>query len=185
MADIGFQKAEMADLILAIEGARDSFRDSFDIFLSHSIKDGSLVLGVKRLLEDAGKSIYVDWISDPALDRAGVSGATAETLRKRMRQCTSLLYVYSANSQKSRWMPWELGYFDGYNGNVAILPVLPDSGSLDFDGEEYLQIYPKADLVEIGSTPSIFINQSRRTEFSAFKSFDEWRRGADKLRPIA
>ena len=179
------QKAEWADLALAIEGARDSFRDSFDIFLSHSIRDGAFVLGIKRLLEDAGKTVYVDWIADPTLNRENINGETAETLRKRMRQCTSLLYAYSVHSQRSRWMPWELGYFDGHNGNVAILPILPDAGELDFEGEEYLQVYPKADLVEAIGKPAIYINKSRRTESSAYKSFDDWRKGTDKLRPTA
>lgn len=75
-------------------------------------------------------------------------------------------------------MPWELGYFDGTNGNVAILPIIPDQGKLDFEKEEYLQLYPKIDLVGT----SLFVNQSKETETTAFKSFDDWRNGTDKLR---
>lgn len=58
-------------LIQALKGACSQ---RFDIFLSHSIRDSELVLGVKVVLEDAGKSVYIDWIEDPALDRAQVSG---------------------------------------------------------------------------------------------------------------
>ena len=40
-------------------------------------------------------------------------------------------------------MPWELGYFDGFNGAVAILPVT-EKGE-NFQGQEYLGIYPYID----------------------------------------
>lgn len=159
------------------------FRSHFDIFLSHAIRDAELVLGVKLVLEAAGKTVYVDWIEDPDLDRARVSGKTADLLRTRMRQCDSLFYLYSQASQGSRWMPWELGYFDGFKGNVAILPVVPDWGELDFDHEEYLQLYPKVDVVNVTDTPSLHVNRSRRLEFGEHRSFDRWRSETEKLRP--
>lgn len=159
------------------------FRSHFDIFLSHSICDAELIFGLKALIEAAGKTVYVDWIDDPALDRTQVSGATAETLRGRMRQCDSLFYVYSRHSQTSRWMPWELGYFDGHNGNVAILPVIPDVGDLSFEKEEFLQIYPKVDAVSITGTPGLFINRSRKLEQADYLDYVSWSGGDDKLRP--
>ncbi|MCZ4432986.1 TIR domain-containing protein [Agrobacterium sp. SOY23] len=169
---------QAARLFLAFHNALTAFRDEFDIFLSHSIKDASLILGVKRLLEEAGKSVYIDWIDDRDLEREHVSGETARKLRIRMGQCSTLIYAYSQSSQRSRWMPWELGYFDGVNGNVAILPIIPDQGELDFQKEEYLQLYPKIDLVGT----SLFVNQSQKTERAPFKSFDDWRKGCDKMR---
>ena len=30
---------------------------------------------------------------------------------ERMNQCRSLIYAFSENAAKSKWMPWELGYF--------------------------------------------------------------------------
>ena len=171
-------------LFLAIDAATSVLRESFDIFLSHSTKDAEIILGLKRILEETGKTVYVDWIDDTNLERDRVSGETAEALRGRMRQCSSLLYVYSQSSQKSRWMPWELGYFDGINGNVAILPVVPDSGELDFEKEEYLQIYPKIDFLNVTSEPRMFVNKSQKLEFGTYKSFDDWRSGDDKLRPV-
>ncbi|ASV85984.1 hypothetical protein CES85_2262 [Ochrobactrum quorumnocens] len=53
---------QAARVFLAFHNALAAFRDEFDIFLSHSIKDASLILGIKRLLEEAGKSVYIDWI---------------------------------------------------------------------------------------------------------------------------
>lgn len=116
--------------------------DRFDIFLSHSMVDAELVLGIKVLLEAQGQRVYVDWIDDQALERDRVTAKTADVLRKRMRQSESFLYVATENAPKSKWMPWELGYFDGFkNGGVAVLPVLDKSDS-PFEGQEYLGLYP-------------------------------------------
>lgn len=128
----------------ALNDAQKNYKetDRFDIFLSHSMVDAELVLGIKVLLETEGQKVYVDWIDDQALERDRVTAKTADVLRKRMRQSESLLYVATENAPKSKWMPWELGYFDGFkNGGVAILPVLDKSDS-PFDGQEYLGLYP-------------------------------------------
>lgn len=117
----------------------------FDVFLSHSINDAELVLGVKVLLEDMGKKVYVDWVNDPELDRSQVNKHTAERLRARMNQSDSILYLATDNASNSKWMPWELGYFDGHKpGEVAILPVL-DKADQKFEGQEYLGLYPTID----------------------------------------
>lgn len=175
----------LASSSLLVENMLKSATVTFDIFLSHAIADAVLVLGVKRTLEASGKTVYVDWINDPTLNREHVNEKTAQTLRGRMRQSASLMYLYSRHSQQSRWMPWELGYFDGYNGNVAILPVVPSTGTLDFTREEYLLLYPKVDFTSVADVrPTLWINRSRELETGyGYKSFDEWRTSPDKLRP--
>lgn len=156
------------------ESARTALT-SFDIFLSHSRMDAEIILGIKRTLERLGKSVYVDWIDDPQLDRSNVTAATAEKLRVRMRQCKSLFYAHSGNASKSRWMPWELGYFDGNNGNVAILPLAERYNITTYYGEEFLGLYPYVDFT--GGT--IYIHKTAST----FRSFENWRQHSDKLRP--
>lgn len=152
-----------ATTVLKEEVASARTKSSFDIFLSHSTSDVEIILGVKGVLEDYGKTVYVDWLEDPQLDRSHVTPATAEVIRERMRQCKSLVYVHSANSGSSKWMPWELGYFDGFNGAVAILPVTRSGES--FQGQEYLGIYPYIDEAppQGGSTNEIWINKSSTT----------------------
>lgn len=135
----------------------------FDIFLSHSINDAELVLGVKVLLEEMGKKVYVDWVDDPELDRSQVTKHTAERLRGRMKQSDSLLYIATESASSSKWMPWELGYFDGHKpGNVAILPVL-DSEDQKFEGQEYLGLYPVVDKDGITSPRRPTRDPLRRT----------------------
>ncbi|POA27744.1 MULTISPECIES: toll/interleukin-1 receptor domain-containing protein [unclassified Pseudomonas] len=121
----------------------ESFKDErFDIFLSHSIKDKDLVEGVGVLLRERGYNVYIDWMNDEELDREHVDKKTADRLRQRMRNCSSLIYIATGQSAESKWMPWELGYFDGCkSGAVAILPLV-DSLSSGFNGQEYLSLYP-------------------------------------------
>jgi hypothetical protein len=135
--------------------------ETYDIFLSHSKADEEVVLGAKDLLEDDGFSVYVDWLEDPHLDRTKVTGVTAEMLRSRMAQCKMLVYAHSTNSGTSTWMPWELGFFDGRSGKIAILPITADD-QLEFKGNEYLGLYPYLDYVAAqGETARTFwVNRS-------------------------
>lgn len=144
--------AKSASQIL-IEGNRSATtQEVFDVFLSHSINDAELVLGVSALLESRGLSVYVDWVVDSEVDRSEVSKETATLLRDRMRQSKSLLYVATENASASKWMPWELGYFDGFRtGGVAILPLL-DTEDDPFPEQEYLSLYPVVDKTIYSNT---------------------------------
>lgn len=116
--------------------------EKFDIFLSHSIDDSDLVLGVMTLLQKQGLRVYVDWVVDRQLNRNSVDKETAAVLRARMKSSSSMMYIATDNSINSKWMPRELGFFDGHKPNqVAILPLL-DSDNQSFEGQEYLGLYP-------------------------------------------
>jgi len=123
----------------------------YDVFLSHSFLDYNLVLGIKRFLEDLGLSVYVDWIDDPQLNRNMINKETANLLRIRMKTCKSMLYAATDNASNSRWMPWELGYFDGLKGKIAILPISNDANSSGFVGQEYINLYPQFEIEQVGN----------------------------------
>jgi hypothetical protein len=115
---------------------------TFDVFLSHSYADADVILGVKKLIEGLGLTVYVDWIDDAGLDRDTVDRATAAVLRRRLDNSKSLIYANSPNASNSKWMPWELGYFDGRKPKfIWILPIVTDYDS-EFIGQEYLGLYP-------------------------------------------
>lgn len=161
-------------------------KTSFDIFLSHSIRDEDIVLGVKAILEKHGKSVYVDWVEDKELDRSGVTKASADKIRSRMQQCKSLIYIHTQNSPGSKWMPWELGYFDGKNGRVAIFPVTKVEEA-SFSGQEYLGLYPYVDEAELilegkrtGKT-ALWANRSS----SEYAQMDEWMASTTAIRKRA
>jgi hypothetical protein len=112
----------------------------FDIFLSHSHLDSILVAGIYGLLTSRGYSVYLDSICDPNLRPNAVNKSTARVLRYRIAQCKSLFACTTENTPLSRWVPWELGFADGWkDGKVAILPIVDEQ---DFAGQEYFEIYP-------------------------------------------
>lgn len=142
----------------------------FDVFLSHSYADAKTVqaldaddlLGLKEKLEnDCGLSVYVDWMVDRTLDRSTVDARTASILRARMDHCGCLLYATSEQAEKSKWMPWELGYFDGKKGRVAILPVV-NSQMASYKGQEYLGLYPYVDEATPKGSPkaALWVNET-------------------------
>lgn len=135
----GFSTAK-AILTASMENYKE--HEEFDVFLSHSIDDSDLVLGVMILLQKQGLRVYVDWVVDKQLNRNSVDKETAAVLRERMKHSNSMMYIATDNSSSSKWMPWELGFFDGHKpGRVAILPLL-DSENQSFQGQEYLGLYP-------------------------------------------
>jgi hypothetical protein len=132
-----------ADGIFRAEIRDVPITQSFRIFLCHSFNDAQIILGLKTVLEDMGHSVYIDHQVDPQLNRQHETPETADQLRARMQHCEALLFATSDNSANSKWMPWELGYFDGHKGRVAILPLVPDYTMSDtYAGQEYLGIYP-------------------------------------------
>ncbi len=153
--------------------------DKFDIFLSHSYDDRKIIPALKRQLELLGYSVYVDWINDKLMNRQNVTPKTAEILQKRMNQSKSLFYATSENTPNSKWMPWELGYFDGLKDKrVAILPIKKNNNfSEDFKGQEYLGLYYYVDIDTLKSTgkKTIFINESS----SKYTQYQSWLNGEE------
>jgi hypothetical protein len=94
------------------------------------------------------------------MNREHVTPETAAILRSRTGQCQSLLYLKTDNSTDSTWMPWELRYFDALRGRVGILPIVQHSQD-EFDGNEYLGLYPYVDVADIMKTrePILWINR--------------------------
>jgi len=170
---------------LDLEGYKSADRisinpyDEFDIFLSHSYRDKEIIPYLKKELEDMGYSVYVDWITDKLLSREQVTKETAKVLQKRMKQSKFLFFATSENSPNSKWMPWELGYFDGIkNKRVAILPISKEENdfSENFKGQEYLGLYcwVVKDKKEYSSyEEKLFI---KCDTYGIEKSIDEWYR---------
>lgn len=84
------------------------------MFISHSFLDKKLILTLIDLFNNAGYSVYVDWINDKTLDRNNVSPKTAKVIKNRISDCKGLSYIATGNIINSKWCPWELGLADGY-----------------------------------------------------------------------
>lgn len=149
---------------------------TYDIFLSHSFRDADQIYDLKSDIEEMGFSVYVDWIEDPKLDRAKVTKDNALLLKGRMQSCKSLFYVTTHNSPESKWMPWELGYFDGVKGRVAILPIL-NKPTNQYDGQEYLGLYPYVTKDPDSGTgiDTLWI----QADYNVWVSFRSWLQGKE------
>lgn len=166
---------------LLLESARSfSSAETYDIFLSHNIADANIVLGLQKTLEDLNYKVYVDWVVDPHLDRNKVSKETAAHLRERLKSSNSLFFVTSSNSVNSKWMPWECGYFDGFKGKVAIVPVTKENlPTNEYKGQEYLGLYPYAlkEKVSVSGSDFLWVHQS----LGVYLDFDTWVKTPDNL----
>jgi hypothetical protein len=130
----------------------DRLRDAeFDVFLSHAAADAELVDEAAQRLKDAGISVYVDRTEDTQLDRSAVTRETAAVLRRRMRACRILVLAVTKRSARSRWIPWELGYFDGHAGEVFVYPLDHDVRSYG-TGQEYLDLYDRLEPESAATT---------------------------------
>lgn len=139
----------------------------YDIFISHSYQDAKIILGIKKYIEDMNYSVYVDWIEDTHLDRNNVDRETAEILKSRMAHSRCLFYVTTENSPNSKWMPWELGYFDGIKNKVAILPIKESQYDESYNGQEYLGLYG---YISKDYNNQLYINMSNIHK----QKFNEW-----------
>ncbi|GAB4348214.1 MAG: hypothetical protein Kow0073_00810 [Immundisolibacter sp.] len=168
-----------ATQILREEVRASASAESFDVFLSHSSEDAEIVLGVREILVGLGLKVYIDWIDDPQLDRGNVTAENADILRRRMRASKSLVYLTTKGSSTSRWMPWELGYFDGLRaGFIGILPVVDAGGT--FSGQEYLGLYPLIERLPLtgGGTKFCVVERARK----GYRFLEDFARGQHSIR---
>lgn len=155
-----------------------NFTGSYDIFLSHSSLDANIVSALKSHIETVmGFTVYVYWINDPALTHT-VSKKNAQIIKSRMDACKSLVYAFTDNSIKSKWMPWELGYFDGKKNRVAILPISVERTYSDsYVGQEYLGLYPYIvkNIAQLTNQETLWVHESEDT----YITFKGWLAGLD------
>jgi hypothetical protein len=112
----------------------------YNVFISHSAKDKSIILRIVEIIEEKGFKVYVDWIDDSDTNRDEI----ASKIKKAISKSQKLLYVHTHNSINSKWTPWEIGCFDSLKGanKISILPLLSDDNKLpNYIGQEYLEQY--------------------------------------------
>jgi hypothetical protein len=153
----------------------------YDIFLSHSSKDAVLVISLASVIEDLGFTVFIDWREAHLVNRDNISKETALILRECMRHCKSFVYTFSENAPASKWMPWELGYFDGINGKVAILPIVK-TNKASYLGTEYLGIYEyiQISVDEDWEKCKLLVHSTE----SNYLSFENWLNTAKTIRRL-
>jgi hypothetical protein len=89
-----------------------------------------------------------------------------------MRTSATLMYATSKAAASSRWMPWELGYFDGLKGAdvISICPI--ESGSYGhFTGQEYLGLYKEFEVFPHEGMPRPFLVSPDRKDAQDLSAF--------------
>ncbi|WP_291073767.1 MULTISPECIES: hypothetical protein [Empedobacter] len=135
-----------SELLSHIYSSQLEKNKKYDLFLSHSSTNKDLLLGVKTMLNSLGFNVYIDWINDKeSLKRTLTNADTAQVIVERLKACNALMFVYTQDSLKSLWTPWEIGYFHSLKGKICV--YYPD----DIDENlipAYINIYPKVYLEE-------------------------------------
>lgn len=120
------------------------------VFLSHSHIDvktlsNEEIQALIVFLLEYFNDVYIDWL-DPDMPNKPC-GETAKRLQEKIETCDRFLLVATNNAIDSRWVPWELGYADKAKGitNISVIPIADPNGN--WEGAEYLQIYPQLKLL--------------------------------------
>lgn len=126
-----------ADLVQRIEKNSIQNRKSFDMFISHSSRDASLIKKIIKALNAHNISVYCDWTSDSDfLKRELVSEFTKIVLLKRLEQSRSLLYIRTDNSVIADWVKLELAHFATLNKPMYYIDFTDQAA---VDGSEKLE----------------------------------------------
>lgn len=122
-------------------------------FLCHSHKDQGLAKGLVTLLAEAGWRVYVDWADTEMPDTP--NRETAKKIQQKIIDLHFFLFLATSNSMASRWCPWEIGYADGKKplDQIFVIPTI-DAGRTH--GNEYLQLYRRIDVADIGQQLSAY-----------------------------
>lgn len=155
-------RGRTVDAALRSEARKDVAR--YDIFLSQTIHDREIVYGVYAILtEDLGLTVFCDWIEAPEADRSSVTPENARYVRDRMGRSDTLLFLDTPKADQSKWMCWEIGWFDAAKGKVGVLPVVRNAGD-PYRGREFLGLYPVVE-VEPGRELKVKISPELLREF--------------------
>ncbi len=100
----------------------------YDVFISHSYRDKSIVKKVKDELNSRDLNIYCDWTNDnDYLKRELASDYTEIVLIERIKQCKSILFLQTDNSIdaksniKSEWVKMEIKQAQKLDKNIYCL----------------------------------------------------------------
>lgn len=110
------------------------------IFLSHKHDESEELKDAIALLKKYGVNVYIDH-NDEEMPKH-TSGATAEKLKKKIKENKKFILLATERAIASKWCNWELGFGDAhkYINHIALLVVKEDN--TNWTGSEYLQIYP-------------------------------------------
>lgn len=110
------------ELEYRIENSKEQKLKEYDFFISHSSVDYEAVQTLIKELNKKNKNVYCDWINDnDYLKRNLVGNATKAVIERRLEQSKNVLFVQSNNSNQSKWVKYELNYFDSLHKSIYVI----------------------------------------------------------------
>ncbi len=138
------------------------------IFLSHCHTDKNIVEQAVAFLRTLNATIYVDWMDETMPETT--SGKTATKIKERIKYNDKFILLATNQAIASKWCNWEIGIADATKlekDKMCLLPLADNQGN--WDGSEYLQIYPFAEQnANYDSIFNLIYPDGRRLWF------DEW-----------
>lgn len=117
------------------------------VFLSHSHHDKAVIAEAKTFFEGLGISVYVDWADKTMPEQT--NGLTAQKIKRQIQKNDKFVLLATNNAISSKWCNWEVGIGDTFKlptDKICILPLADNR--LTWEGNEYLQIYPRIEQSE-------------------------------------
>ncbi|GAA0875197.1 hypothetical protein GCM10009118_16060 [Wandonia haliotis] len=118
------------------------------VFLSHSHHDKVLIAQAKTFFEGLGIAVYVDWADSTMPEQT--NGLTAQKIKRQIQKNDKFVLLATNNAISSKWCNWEVGIGDTYkllSDKICILPLADNRNT--WEGNEYLQIYPRIEASEL------------------------------------
>ncbi|MFJ8257189.1 TIR domain-containing protein [Peribacillus asahii] len=128
------------DLLERIESNNVQNLKVFDVFISHSFKDSTIIKKIIKVFNKHSINIYCDWTSDnDFLKRELISDYTKVVLKKRLEQSRNLVFVKTENSILSDWVSFELDYFKSLGKAIYCINLFGEANEnhilLEYDAE--------------------------------------------------
>jgi hypothetical protein len=123
-----------------------------DVFISHQRADIRGAESLAQRIRALGHSCYLDAFDASLVGKH--AGALADHVRVKLRGARALIFYFTDHATASKWMPWELGFFDGRWGKATVGIFLAADGVAPavaarpaspaaFTVQEYLEIYER------------------------------------------
>jgi hypothetical protein len=106
------------------------------IFISHKEKDADKAHGLSKYLTAQNVENYVDVLDDQIS-----SGDITLNIVDKLRKASHLIVIYSEHTEKSMWVPFELGVAYERNNGIGVA-LWPDKEDAKIDTPEYLDEFP-------------------------------------------
>ncbi|UUX35226.1 TIR domain-containing protein [Fundicoccus culcitae] len=127
---VNFDSMRPKDLYERFQSDAINNKQTYDFFVSHSLKDQIIVRDIVLKLNQDNKTCYIDWgIDDHFLKREFVNVYTEEVLKVRMEQSKNLLLIRTDNSEQSKWVEFEIEYFSSLDKPLYEVKSLPPGES--------------------------------------------------------